>query len=189
LETQSPGASSVLLLETPKFWYRVSLSGKCRDSYSVVYSIETPGERRYALVRTRNPSEESRLNDVKANEQSKGGEHPLSNGKERSGPELRGHRRISLEVPIECRDGQRTVMGTAVNISLGGVLIRADQTFPWDEAVNFSFALPGSTEILQLKGRIAHVVPGAFMGLEFVELPPSTLERIGQYISAALSAS
>jgi PilZ domain-containing protein len=126
---------------------------------------------------------------MKADEKSEGGEPPLTNGKERSGPELRGHRRISLQVPIECHAGQRTVMGTAVNISRGGALVRADQTFSWDEAVNCSFALPGSTEILQLKGRIAHVVPGAFMGLEFVELPSSALERIDQYISAALSAS
>lgn len=130
-----------------------------------------------------------RLSGVRRNVYRKGGEPSLGNMKKWPDSEMRGHQRTPINVPIECRAGQITVRGSAENIGLGGVLVRADQTFPWDEVVTLLFALPGSTDTFHLKGRIAHVVPGVFMGLEFVELPPYVRERIDQYISTVMSGS
>lgn len=112
------------------------------------------------------------------------GDSPSHDGK-RTEVELRRHRRVPLGVPIECRCGPKLISGRAENISAGGLLVRAEQTFPWDEEVSVTFVLPGSTEALQVRTRVAHVVPDAFMGLEFFELSAPARERIEQYLSTA----
>jgi hypothetical protein len=102
-----------------------------------------------------------------------------------AGVDLRGHRRIAFKVPVECRAGATTIMGSTENIGLGGVLIRASQTLEWDATVTLSFTLPGCTESLNIRGRIAHIVPGKFMGVEFVDLAPAVRERIEEHIAVA----
>jgi len=102
-----------------------------------------------------------------------------------SGRELRKHKRAHLGVPIECRSDQMTLQGKAENIGTGGLLVRAEKTFTWDEEIRVSFQWPGSTEAFEVQARVAHVVPDTFMGLEFLDLPSEASERIEQYIAAA----
>ena len=95
--------------------------------------------------------------------------------------ESRVHRRVPLGVPIQFLTGAK-VTGIAENISVGGVLVRVKDPLPWDELVTISFALPGSTEALQIGARVAHIVPGMFMGLEFHECPAEAAQRIEAYV-------
>ena len=105
-----------------------------------------------------------------------------------SGVEQRQHKRVLLGVFIECRSGSVTVAGKAENVSLGGMLVRAEKTFPWDEEVTVSLVLPSSAQTIQARARVAHVVPDAFMGLEFVDLSPVSRRLIEKYVALALPA-
>ena len=72
---------------------------------------------------------------------------------------------------------------------MGGLLVRVQQTsISWDELVSVSFLLPGSTEKLEVRARVAHVVPDTFLGMEFLELPAQARTRIENYIAAAAVA-
>lgn len=102
-----------------------------------------------------------------------------------SGQEKRKHKRVPLHVPIECRSGQTTIEARAENVSISGLLIRTETSFPEDEEITIRFSLPGSDHPIQCRARVAHVVPDAFMGVEFLDLPPESLDRIEKYLAAA----
>jgi Tfp pilus assembly protein PilZ len=86
---------------------------------------------------------------------------------------------------VECHSGQTTLEGQAQNISVSGILIRTPTPFPDDEEITLRFTLPGSSHRIECCGRVAHAVPQAFMGVEFVDLPEDVLDRIEKYIASA----
>ena len=102
-----------------------------------------------------------------------------------SGEEKRRHKRVSLHVPIECRAGQATLVGHGENISTSGVLIRTPTPFGEDEEITLRFTIPGSSDRIECRARVAHAVPDAFMGVEFVDPPEDLLERIEDYATTA----
>ena len=106
-----------------------------------------------------------------------------------SGVEQRKHKRVPLGVPIECRSGQMTVAGRAENISVSGLLIRAEKTFAEDEEITVSFQLPGSTQAIQFRASVAHVVPEVFIGVEFLDIPAELSELIEKYVAAGLASA
>ena len=99
--------------------------------------------------------------------------------------EKRRDKRVPLRVPIECRSGEVTFQGRAENVSVSGLLIRTETPFSEDEEITVSFVLPDSSRTIQYRARVAHIVPGVFMGVEFVGLAEDSLERITQYVAAA----
>jgi PilZ domain len=102
-----------------------------------------------------------------------------------SGVENRRHRRVTLQVPIECRSGQQVFLAKGENISISGLLVRCSDPFPQDSEINVSFTLPGSTEAISTVARVAHFVPGVFMGLELTGLTPEARTQINQYVASA----
>ena len=102
-----------------------------------------------------------------------------------SGEEKRRHKRVSLPVPVECRAGRVTLEGLAQNISTSGMLIRTATPFAEDEEITLRFTLPGSSDRIECRARVAHAVPDAFMGVEFVDLPEDLLDRIEEYAATA----
>lgn len=105
-----------------------------------------------------------------------------------SGQENRRHRRVPLQVPIECRRGQKTVLAKVENISLSGLLVRCSTPFAQDEEIAVSFTLPDSSVVVASTARVAHAVPGAFVGLEFTGLTPEGRQEIERYVAAAIAA-
>ena len=102
-----------------------------------------------------------------------------------SGAEKRRHKRVSLHVPVECRAGGVTLEGHGENISTSGMLIRTATPFAEDEEITLRFTIPGSSDSIECRARVAHSVPDAFMGVEFVDLPENLLERIEEYATTA----
>lgn len=100
-----------------------------------------------------------------------------------SGAEKRKHKRVPLGVPVECRSGQRTITGRAENISLSGLLIRTDESIPEDQELTLSFHLPTAEPQIRCRARVAHVVPGAFIGVEFLELAPEFSSLVDRYVA------
>ena len=102
-----------------------------------------------------------------------------------SGKEQRQHKRVLLRVPITCHASQTTVEGSAENVSVSGLLIRAEKTFAEGEEITLRFHLPGSSEGIECRVQVAHVVPDVFMGVEFLNLPPESFALIEKYVAAA----
>ena len=101
-----------------------------------------------------------------------------------SGVENRRHRRVPLQVPIECRGGKRVLLVKSENISISGLLVRCTEPFEQDTEITVSFTLPGSRNVLSSAARVAHVVPGVFMGLELSVLPAEARKQIEDFVAA-----
>ena len=102
-----------------------------------------------------------------------------------SGEEQRKHKRVPLNVPIECQGAIESVHGQATNISTSGLLVRCRTVFPQDEEIQVTFTLPGSRKLIEARARVAHVVPDAFMGLELIDPSPEAKDQIERYVAAA----
>ena len=103
-----------------------------------------------------------------------------------SGIENRRHRRVPLQVPIECRHSQQRVLAKVENISLSGLLVRCSAPFAQDEEVSVSFTMPDSSVAISSIARVAHLVPGAFVGLEFTRLSPEDRKEIERYVAISV---
>jgi hypothetical protein len=105
-----------------------------------------------------------------------------------SGAEQRKFKRVPLGASVECRAGFAVYHGKAENISVSGLLVRSEKQSAPDETLQLKFMLPGPTPndsvIVQAEARVAHLVPGVFMGLEFTDIPPTTRAAIEQYVEA-----
>jgi hypothetical protein len=103
-----------------------------------------------------------------------------------SGVENRKHKRVPLKVAITCRGSGRVMEVHSENISSSGLLVRCDDPFPQDSDISVSFTLPDTISAIRLQARVAHVVPGVFMGLEFLEVPAESRGPIDSYVAASL---
>jgi c-di-GMP-binding flagellar brake protein YcgR len=101
-----------------------------------------------------------------------------------SGAENRKHRRVPLNVPIDCRGARDAVHGQTSNISVSGLLVRCPTIFPQDDEIEVTFTLPGSRNLIRTRARVAHVVPDAFIGVEFIDPSPESKQEIEQYVAA-----
>lgn len=102
--------------------------------------------------------------------------------------ERRKYRRVPLPIQIHAETGGETYVVKAENISLGGMLIRAETTLEENERVTLSFTLPGTQREIRAEGIILHVSPGAFMGVRFESLSPADQAAIEAFIESADSA-
>ncbi len=98
--------------------------------------------------------------------------------------ERRRQKRVPLDILLHCQSAQTLIEGKAENISISGILVRTAKTLPQGEEIDLFFTVPGMTQGIQAQARVAHVVPGAFMGVEFVNLSPESTQQIEQYIAA-----
>ena len=102
-----------------------------------------------------------------------------------AGVENRKHKRVPLKVAITCRSSDRVMQVHSENISTSGLLVRCDDPFSQDSEISISFTLPNASTSLGLRARVAHVVPGVFMGLEFLEVPAESRAPIESYVASS----
>ena len=85
------------------------------------------------------------------------------------------------------RSGFDVYHGKAENISISGLLVRSEKQSAADTTLNVKFLIPGANPsdsvIVQAEARVAHLVPGVFMGLEFTQIPDSTRMAIEWYVN------
>ena len=102
-----------------------------------------------------------------------------------SGEEKRKHKRVTLQVDVECRSGETSRNCRAENISITGMLIRTSEPFAQHEELDLRFSVPPSDRVIECRARVMHSVPDAFMGVEFTDIPAAGAKTIEQYIAAA----
>jgi len=102
-----------------------------------------------------------------------------------SGEEKRKHKRVVLQVDVECRSGDTVRNCWAENISISGMLIRTGNPFSQHEELQLRFSMPPSEREIECRARVMHAVPDAFMGVEFIDVPELGAELIEQHVAAA----
>lgn len=102
---------------------------------------------------------------------------PLSNA--------RKHPRIPLLTPVDVRGPKRFLASTR-NVSLGGMLAIADDTFSPETQVWVRFNLP-SGQTVSTQAVVVHSEPGKAMGLRFVGLPESAGDALSEFTARVIS--
>ena len=100
-----------------------------------------------------------------------------------SGQEKRKHKRVALHAAVECHSSQTSLTCQIDNVSISGLLIRTADPFPQHEELDLRFSMP-SGRVIECRARVAHTVPDAFMGVEFMDLPPESAAVIEEHIAA-----
>jgi uncharacterized protein (TIGR02266 family) len=96
--------------------------------------------------------------------------------------EKRQFKRVPLNVAVEATAGGRTLRFESRNISVGGLLLRGDETLHENDTFQMKFRLPGRNEMIAATGVVQHVSPEAFMGVRFSELSEDVRRAIESYV-------
>lgn len=96
--------------------------------------------------------------------------------------EKRLHKRAPMVAPVDAETGGKNYSLESRNISVGGLLVRSETTFPEQTPLLVRFTLPGTTEEITTAAIVQHTSPDAFMGIRFEGLSPAALNAIEQYV-------
>lgn len=99
--------------------------------------------------------------------------------------EKRQFQRVPLSVPVEATAGGRTLRYESRNISVGGLLLRGEETLHENDTFQMKFHLPGRSEAILATAVVQHVSPEAFMGVRFTELEEGVRRAIEDYVRQA----
>jgi hypothetical protein len=93
----------------------------------------------------------------------------------------RKHPRVSLVTEVESHATRVKHLGRVVNVSVGGVLILARDTFDPSTEVVVRFKLPTGYSV-EAPGMVVHGKKGAHMGIKFLQLDPHSRTAIGKFV-------
>ena len=100
-------------------------------------------------------------------------------------------RRKSERIPVVVRVDYSTVddffSEFTANVNEGGIFIETEERHPPDTLVSLQFSLPGSSEPLQVTGRVVWSTPGGpdqnpGIGIEFEDLDQRARQRIDELV-------
>ena len=101
----------------------------------------------------------------------------------RSGP------RATTKIEIMFKEIGGFIKAYMLNVSNGGLFVKADDPLPLDSPVNLKLTLPGESEEMQIQGRVVWNNPkgrkDSFpkgMGIQFVEIKPEHAEKINEFV-------
>jgi uncharacterized protein (TIGR02266 family) len=92
--------------------------------------------------------------------------------------------RVVLGVPITYRVGNAISTSLTLNVSHGGVAIRATNPLDVASVVRLRFRLPGTKKEIDAEARVAWSDRRVGMGLQFTSLDPSAQAAIDSYVQA-----
>ncbi|MFH0799811.1 MAG: PilZ domain-containing protein [Pseudomonadota bacterium] len=105
--------------------------------------------------------------------------------------EKRRHQRLDVNLPVTLRHDGRLIPATALNISCGGMFIRAnDPGLKANASVEIIFDLGARQKDLSMRGRITHVVTSADAtdaGVQFTNLFSVSHKAIEEYLGQNLN--
>jgi len=93
--------------------------------------------------------------------------------------------RVTLATAIQCSGEAGSVRGLAGDLSVGGMFVELSRVpFAMHQVVSVGFALPGSPDRIEARCEVRYVQEGLGMGVQFLEVPPSDLERVKRFVVA-----
>ena len=89
-----------------------------------------------------------------------------------------------MVTPIDTETGGKNYTIESRNISVGGLLVRSETTFPEHTPLLVRFTLPGTGDEIVTTAIVQHASPDAFMGIRFEGLPQAAYTAIERYVDA-----
>ncbi len=86
---------------------------------------------------------------------------------------LRRHVRVEFSAQVSVAGQAAAPIGTAIDLSQGGLCLESERPFPRDDQLTISFALPGNDAPLEIYAKVAwqRAVEGkSLVGFEFIEI-------------------
>jgi len=80
--------------------------------------------------------------------------------------------RETLDLPVWLTSTARRTKAHLVNLSQGGMCVHTKQTLPAHEALQVSFALPGTKQSLKNQGEVVWTNQDGYAGIKFLEMKP-----------------
>ena len=97
--------------------------------------------------------------------------------------------RVATTIEIMFKEVGSFIKAYMLNVSNGGLFIKADDPLPLDSAVTLRVSLPGESEEMQIQGNVVWNNPrgrkNSFpkgMGVQFVEIKPEHAEKINEFV-------
>jgi CheY-like chemotaxis protein len=103
--------------------------------------------------------------------------------------ERRRLQRVKVKCKVSVERGQIRLDGETVDLSTGGMLIRANQTLPVGSIVNVTLVLPPATEPIRAAARILRIVGNEFMGLQLEGVGKAESDRLGGFLVPLIVAA
>ena len=88
--------------------------------------------------------------------------------------------RVKCKVSIESEQGHFD--GETLDLSLNGMLVRANSVLPIGSTVKVSLMLPPATTPVRMPGRIVRVVGNEFMGFELQNVGKDESDKLGEFL-------
>ena len=97
--------------------------------------------------------------------------------------ERRRYFRYPLDIPVRVGVSERVqLVATAVNISEGGMAVRAQEELPLNGLVKLEFLLPGQKGELDVRGMVVWKDPRGHAGIRFEPMSVTTREKLNSWI-------
>jgi uncharacterized protein (TIGR02266 family) len=100
-------------------------------------------------------------------------------------------RRVAVTIEITFQSAGASASSSVLNLSNGGVFIKAYNPLPIDSLLCMQFYVPGDQEILDVQGRVVWIkqrsgVCPAGMGIRFMDIPRKHQEKIQAFVNTHL---
>jgi Tfp pilus assembly protein PilZ len=91
--------------------------------------------------------------------------------------------RLTKKVPVVViRDDTKGTYLESEDLSLGGVLLPLDESFPPGTEVMLHFYLPKRSQPIEVKGKVVNVQREIGVGIQFIDIEPEAKMAIWQFM-------
>jgi DNA-binding NtrC family response regulator len=95
--------------------------------------------------------------------------------------------RVTVDTPVAVKDldeGGVAIEAVIANVSSGGLAVKSPVTLKHGSTFEISFLLPGSSNPLECKAKLAWTSPGGLAGLSFTEVHPAVQKELQSWLLA-----
>jgi DNA-binding response OmpR family regulator len=96
-------------------------------------------------------------------------------------------RRVALHSKVKLVHGREELEGETIDVSLNGMLIKAQRTLPAGSRVRLSLELSPKTKPIEAAGSIVRVFGGTQMGVQLDQLTVGESERLQEFLLPLIS--
>ncbi|HSM85260.1 MAG TPA: sigma 54-interacting transcriptional regulator, partial [Candidatus Limnocylindrales bacterium] len=94
--------------------------------------------------------------------------------------------RAQIEIPISIKYANEQFEGTMLNLSMGGAGLSAEKSLRIGASVSLCFAIPGSSTVTEVSGRITWANKDGHHGIQFSDLAPSLRAALQRWLRAEM---
>jgi DNA-binding response OmpR family regulator len=96
--------------------------------------------------------------------------------------ERRRVRRVPVRQRVTLKCGAEVVEGETVDMSVGGLLVKAQRTFPPGSVLQMSLHLSAGAEPVARSGSVVRIVQGNQMGIDMKRLKPTEEDAVQEFL-------